>query len=376
MQRLDYVIELLEREPSPAKLPRERSGTLLASIEPKYSTECTRVASNTASTAHLGRTVHDQVTINNSQLRFRSSEDILEWPIFENKYDRRSIEALIFDPTLSEQEEEITSPRVTDDSLREKFEDPRQSFSIGRGIREEDVFHLLEMFLSNVHSKNPILNPDYLRDMGRLVVKEGFGWTSSSCLVLIACALATLSSRFVVHPIHLEGGYAGGSLENTPDYYTAELYYNASRKRIGLLTNTLIATECYFLFGVYEMYSMRPLRSSISFNRACVAFQILTWMRSEYYIAEVGVDKARASRLYWSCLKSEQYVALHNVYPSVADFSQRDISRAPFPIKWSNKTLLHDSISSTTIIDFDGAFVSRGSRIEARLCGAFAWLSR
>jgi hypothetical protein len=264
------------------------------------------------------------VTINNSQLRFRSCEDILEWPIFQNRYDRRSIEALIFDPTLStdEREETITSPRVTDDSLRENFEDPRQLFSTGRGIREEDVFHLIEVFLSNVHVKNPILDADYLRDMGKLVVKEGFGWTAPSCLVvrtrfdlfrtatdttqLIACALATISARFVIHPIHLDAGDSQGSLADTPDYYTAELYYTASRKRIGLLTNTLIGTECYFLFGVYEMYSLRPLRASISFNRACVAFQILTWMRSEYYIAEIGVAKARASRLYWSCLKSEQ----------------------------------------------------------------------
>jgi hypothetical protein len=47
----------------------------------------------------------------------------LEWPIFENKYDRRSIEALIFDPTLviNGIDEATTSPKVTDDSLREKL---------------------------------------------------------------------------------------------------------------------------------------------------------------------------------------------------------------------------------------------------------------
>ena len=72
--------------------------------------------------------------------------------MFENKYDRRTVEALIFDPTLSsdERDEIITSPRVTDDSLRERFEDPRQSLGIGRGIREEDVPNLIEIFLSHV----------------------------------------------------------------------------------------------------------------------------------------------------------------------------------------------------------------------------------
>jgi hypothetical protein len=181
----------------------EPSGSTIAPPETFYNTDRCRITSNTASAALLGRTVHDQVTINHSQLRYRSSEDILEWPIFENKYDRRSIEALIFDPTLSsdDQEETITSPRVTDDTLREKFEDPRQSFSIGRGIREEDVFHLIEIFLSNVHVKNPILDADYLRDMAKVVVKEGFGWTAPSCLVVSRspCLLGTILIRNEAH---------------------------------------------------------------------------------------------------------------------------------------------------------------------------------
>ncbi len=96
------------------------------------------------------------------------------------------------------------------------------------------------------------------------------------------------------------------SLSSTPGYQTAESYYTAACKRLGLLKNTLIATECYFVAGVYEMYSLRPLQAAISFNRACVTFQTLTWMRSEYYATEDQLGKARASRLYWSCLKSEQ----------------------------------------------------------------------
>lgn len=125
----------------------------------------------------------------------------------------------------------------------------------------------------------------------------------------MACALATISSPFARRPtLGADGelGNAEDSLFDTPEYYTAESYYTASRKRLGLLENTLLATECHFLAGVYEMYSLRPLQASISFNRACVAFQTLTWMRSEFYLDERRLAKARASRLYWSCLKSEQ----------------------------------------------------------------------
>lgn len=121
-----------------------------------------------------------------SVICFGSSEDILEWPIFGGKHDRRQIEALIFDPTLiSDISNGVApSPKVTDDSLRNEYEDPRHSSSIGRGVREEDVMQLVEIFLRNVHTKNPIFDPKYLRNMARSVVKNGFDWEASSCLVV------------------------------------------------------------------------------------------------------------------------------------------------------------------------------------------------
>lgn len=42
----------------------------------------------------------------------------------------------------------------------------------------------------------------------------------------------------------------------------------------------------------------------------------LTWMRSEYYATEDQLGKARASRLYWSCLKSEHEVSIEIKFPS------------------------------------------------------------
>ncbi len=117
-----------------------------------------------------------------------SGQDILDWPIFEGKYDRRWIEALIFDPTLPCNDLNLhgpcTSPRVTDDSIRDKFEDPRQASGLGVGVREDDVSHLVETFLVNVHVKNPIFDPEYLRKLAKSVAEHGFDWKPSSCLVV------------------------------------------------------------------------------------------------------------------------------------------------------------------------------------------------
>ncbi|KAF2109813.1 hypothetical protein BDV96DRAFT_225381 [Lophiotrema nucula] len=203
--------------------------------------------------------------------------------------------------------------------MRDQFVDPRRSSSVSLGVREEDVPHLVETFLMNVHVKNPIFDPDYLRKIARNVVEDGFDWKASSCLMLVVCALAAISSSFKRQRICDSSKlqvYADNSLSSTPGYCTAELYYAASRKRVGLLNNTLLATECYFLAGVYEMYSLRPLQAAISFNRACVTFQTLTWMSSEYYITEDQLGRARASRLYWSCLKSEHETSVEFRFPS------------------------------------------------------------
>lgn len=158
--------------------------------------------------------------------------------------------------------------------------------------------------------------------MAQTVVDHGFNWDASACLVLTVCALGAISSPFACPPIRAmnpsseEPVLQETSLSTTPGYHMAEAYYIASRKRIGLLKDTLLATECHFMSGVYEMYSCRPLQAATSFNRACVTFQTLTWMRTEYYITESQLGKARASRLYWSCLKSEHEVSIEIQFPS------------------------------------------------------------
>lgn len=337
LQRLDYLINLVESGP-PTKLALNGRGhdpLADAAIDETYVSTALGFEDGSQETvvhadSAIRATTREHCIRVPGQEYFGSSEDILAWASFDGRYNRRSIEALIFDPTLPSDDlgGPPTSPIVSDDSNRERFEDPRTRTRPGLGVREEDVSHLIEAFLLNVHVKNPIFDPDYLRRMARTVVEEGFDWRASTCLVvrdaiehifaptnsccfqLIVCALGAISSPFSRQSTSHPGDrqyYVDSSLSSSSGYSTAEAYYTASRKRLGLLRNTLLATECYFMAGVYEMYSLRPLQAAISFNRACVTFQTLTWMNSEYSITEDQIGKARASRLYWSCLKSEQY---------------------------------------------------------------------
>lgn len=104
-------------------------------------------------------------------------EDLLDWPIFEGKYDRSETEMLIFNPALArDSQQRIPGFSVAADSDRRSGYD--------RGIREEDVPGLLDRFLVNVHIKNPILDTNDTMRMGKDIAENGFKWDAPSCLVV------------------------------------------------------------------------------------------------------------------------------------------------------------------------------------------------
>lgn len=114
------------------------------------------------------------------------------------------------------------------------------------------------------------------------------------------------------------------SLQDTYDYGTAEAYYLAARKRLGLLDYTISAAQCFFLTGVYEMYTLRPLKAWGSFSRACEVLQIyFRGQNGQAFYSSEGI----VSRLYWSCLKSEWWdssPAFHDLMILDLTMRQRD----------------------------------------------------
>lgn len=105
------------------------------------------------------------------------SEDVLNWPIFGENFDRSEIESLIFNPQNYEHTESAShSFSVVNDQVR--------SLRPGKGICEEDILSLIDRFLINVHIKNPVLDADDLIDKARKISENGFSWDSYSCLVV------------------------------------------------------------------------------------------------------------------------------------------------------------------------------------------------
>lgn len=108
---------------------------------------------------------------------------------------------------------------------------------------------------------------------------------------------------------------------------TAEAYFQASQRRIGMLyhENTLVAAQCSFLTAVYLMSRLEVLAAWKSFVQA--SSQCLGWMKSQGWQHETSIsrndntdndiapdperdrkrlkDRHIEESLYWSCLKSE-----------------------------------------------------------------------
>ncbi|KAL4941069.1 hypothetical protein BDV06DRAFT_229906 [Aspergillus oleicola] len=284
LDRVNHAIRLMEQHSSrPSTSFSDSPQTRL--VPQDYPTE--NGGLNLVSTASPAETVLKNTdytfVLEAQQLQAQSaSSRVLQWPLLRDLCDPSEVDKLFFIPARSE---EAVEKSVSTSS---------------RGIREEDVSSQIESFLENVHTKNPILDPSELRKLSRCIGEDGFQWDGQSCLILISCALGIVSRPFTLEI----PGSSDPSHADDRDYATAESYYTAARKRIGLLDPSIIAIQCVFLIGVYEMYTMRPLRAWLSFNRACTLFQ--TYLHSSSFSQPIGhTSESVRSRLYWSCLKSD-----------------------------------------------------------------------
>ncbi|KAL4887386.1 hypothetical protein BJY04DRAFT_175796 [Aspergillus karnatakaensis] len=326
LERVNYAIRLIEQQPGPIVSSSGTPRTRHVQQDPG------EAGPNLALTASPGETV-SQSTKSTFLLEAQhiqancASSRVLQWPSLRDLRGPDEVDKLFFHPTNSE------------DSVEHVVS------SNGRGIREEDVPLLIDSFLENVHTKNPILDPIELRKLSRRIGEDGFQWDGASCLILISCALGT-----VAKPLSMgtPGAHITSSLDGL-DHATAESYYTAARKRTGLLDSSIIAIQCAFLVGVYEMYSMRPLRAWLSFNRACTYFQ--TYLHSSSFCqANEQSSETVKSRLYWSCLKSDCEMREEIALPptELAKVEYSDAFPSP-PLSGPEPDLGHHSVSTPSL---------------------------
>ncbi|KAK4905857.1 hypothetical protein LTR49_024903 [Elasticomyces elasticus] len=176
-----------------------------------------------------------------------TADAVLRWEIFEEKYPPSALIALHF--------------ARSDDRLSEAAVNLDENFTVPddvQGPNEEDVPALVESFLRNVHTKNPVLDADQLVRKARLVASNGLGWDGWSCLVLLAAALGRIARPFEAvaavptSPTDDDRSNisCGSDMSWTAEgLNSAEGYFVLACRRLGGLKHSLLGSQCYFFAG-------------------------------------------------------------------------------------------------------------------------------
>lgn len=137
-----------------------------------------------------------------------------------------------------------------------------ESTSVPGGLippNEEHIPLLIDKFLQNVHTKNPVLDVEQLVKHARNIASQGLGWDAWSCLVLLASALGTIAKSFgatTIFPSSPSVGRATTQTTSAPDgtasqreLQQAESYFVLACRRLGSLQYSILGSQCYFFAG-------------------------------------------------------------------------------------------------------------------------------
>lgn len=166
LERLNYAVSLLESQANQPQTPAA------VPAQPP-------MASNTA----IDEAAHEIEILELSVPSSMSAAHLLEWPIFGNKYDRKYLNAALFEhsPCTTAFDGDTGSDEVAD---APDAQSAQRSKMPGKGIQKEEVHDLIQAFLENVHTKNPVLDSTDLMRWATPISEHGFGWSSRSCLLV------------------------------------------------------------------------------------------------------------------------------------------------------------------------------------------------
>lgn len=159
-----------------------------------------------------------------------SCDTVLTWPIFGNRYPFNTLTDALFQHDADGLSERPVMATVDLPS-------------------EERIPGLVDRFLSNVHTKNPILDVELLIENSRRMACEGFDWTADSCLVLLACALGSIAEPFNLSMQTADSPRSSLTNRTERALQQGECYFRLASYRLGTLKPTLVGIQCHFYAG-------------------------------------------------------------------------------------------------------------------------------
>ncbi|OLN97276.1 Positive regulator of purine utilization 6 [Colletotrichum chlorophyti] len=211
-------------------------------------------------------------------------------------------------------------------------------------VDPEVIGSAIESFLQNVHSKNPILEPQSLKDAARECAKNGFSHNVQSALVATACALGLVSSPYRASRMAASDG--GRAMFLTPELRTlAQSYITRGREILISQLPSLSTIQCLFFSGVYEMFCLRPVPAWLHFSQASLQLKLQIHRRSFSPEGFRDADGRLVQRLYWSCMQSECELA------NELRVASTGLENLPFPYAFPRPPVVTPNSSENLDVD-------------------------
>ncbi|KAL7941116.1 hypothetical protein V8C42DRAFT_335802 [Trichoderma barbatum] len=180
----------------------------------------------------------------------------------------------------------------------------------------ERMFELRDIYMSKIQGKNPIVDADQLDAHIAHVLDNGFGWSATSCLVLLVFALAAVwgnypddERRSVESNEELDLYPRQRVTMAVPDHRMREslMYIAMAQKRMSTayLDDSLLGVVCFCLFGMWYQYNMEPIPGWKMFRTASMMWEAYNLKHSDGKTQRPKQEESLEQRLYWTCLKSE-----------------------------------------------------------------------
>ncbi|KAF4951911.1 hypothetical protein FGADI_7133 [Fusarium gaditjirri] len=151
-------------------------------------------------------------------------ESLLQWPALCNiiPSDARGVDSFPLSPGYKESS-------------------TKKQSSTGKGIDGSSFVTLCRKFLAHVHPRNPVLDGQQLIRHARTAEENGLKLDTSSCLVLLSCALAEYTDFWIKpNEYHVPPSREQLRQRDDPDQGPrAEPYYAAAQRRMGLRPSAL-----------------------------------------------------------------------------------------------------------------------------------------
>lgn len=187
-----------------------------------------------------------------------SADMVLTWPCFGNRFLPDRLIGTFFNvPNSKTSEDSNTSHHHSAAAMNDSVPDTIQVCGGIKPVLEERIPILIDRFLQNVHTKNPILDVEALVQWGKRAAEYGLAWDAQTCLVLLACALGSISCPFVEslsigniseQPTD-QNFYASSASVHAAALQQAESCYMLASRRIGLVKFTVLGAQCHFFAG-------------------------------------------------------------------------------------------------------------------------------